>query len=182
LLQPPLFGQEKELDSLHHALASLKDTARIDAIVPIFVYYMHHNNYDSAMYYARLRTEESQKLNYIHGIATSHTANAAMQLRIYRNFPAAEKEAKEALKWFEKTNNKKDIEIAYWHAGAAIFFQYNYDDATPYLDSSYSWSEKHKNAVWMFNVLGFKYENYRILEIMKRLLMHFKKTSSSSWP
>jgi hypothetical protein len=84
--------------------------------------------------------------------------------------------AKESLKWFNLTNNKKGVEIPYWQVAAALFFQYRYDEVAYYLDQSYYWSEKNGNREWMYFVLGFKYENYRDIGEYDKAFDAFQKT------
>jgi hypothetical protein len=60
----------------------------------------------------------------------------------HNDFSAMEHWAGEALKLFNQTPNKKQIEIAYWQLGAALFRQFRYKEAEPYLEQSYYWAEK----------------------------------------
>src|SRR5688572_7389052 len=94
------FAQRERIDSLHRVLPSLKDSARIECLVQLFVEARHSmtNGTDSAIYYARLLTDESKKINYIHGIAESYMCNGVLQMAVYGNPPEAEKMLKEGLK------------------------------------------------------------------------------------
>lgn len=170
------FSQSRNIDSLQNVLPSLKDTARIDCLIEISIQYLFKPDNDSALYSANLAYEKSKKLNYIHGIAESFCPKAAVQNHQYKNYPEMERLARESLKWFERTNNKKAIEISYWQVGAALFYQYEYEEASLYLDQCYYWSEKNGNKDWMFNALGFKYENYRDIGEYDKAFEAFEKS------
>ena len=169
------FAQREKIDSLKNVLPSLKDTARIECLIKLFVEHIHKGEKDSAIYYANMEDEESRKINYLHGIAESYMLKAAMQNVFFHNFPEMENLAKEALKWLNRINNKTRIEIAYWQAAGAMFAQYRYDEASPYLEESYYWCEKNGNKEWMYNVLGFKYENYRDIGEYEKAFEAFQK-------
>ena len=164
------FAQTENIDSLKKLLPSLSDTARIDCLNELSNQYIilewntHDYSFpfrDSVLYYADKSYEEVKNTNYLHGLAVSISLKAAFYNRYLKNFMEAEKLARESVKWFEPTNNKKRIEIAYFQLAKALFSQYRYDEASPYLEQSYLWAEKNGNIDWMFYVLGFKYENYR---------------------
>ncbi len=169
------FAQNENIDSLKKVLHSLKDTARIDCLGEIAKHYLMTFNKDSSAYFMNIVYEESKKINYLHGIAVIHIQKAAFANHFFHDYFEMEKQAKEALKWFDKTNNKKLIEVAYWQIAAAIFTQYRYEEAEPYLDLSYYWAQKNKNKDWMYNVLGFRYENYRDIGDYEKAFDAFQK-------
>ncbi|MFN2440130.1 MAG: histidine kinase [Chitinophagaceae bacterium] len=131
------FAQKEKIDSLQKVLPSLQDTARVDCLLAISVQYLFKPDNDSALYYANLAYNESKKINYIHGIAESFCPKAAVQNRLYNNYPKMEQLARESLKWFDLTRNKKGIEVPYWQVGRALFDQGNYDEAFTNLKLSY---------------------------------------------
>ena len=179
------FSQTKQIDSLKKALPLLHDNARIDCLNEIGNEYIlldyNTNDYtfpysDSVSYYVNTSYEEAKSTNYIHGLAESLCLKAAIYNRYLKNFKEAEKMAQESLKWFELTNNKKRIEIAYFQVARSLFPQHRYDEASPYLEQSYNWSEKNGNKYWMFFVLEFKYENYRDVGDYGKAFDAFQKT------
>jgi Histidine kinase len=168
--------QAQVLDSLMKVLPSLKDSARVECLHKICVQYLTvKSNNDSAHYYADLCFNESRKINYVPGIAKSLCLKAGVRNHQFKDYKGMEALAREALMWFEKTGNKKEIEIAYWQVGAALFFQYNYDEGRKYFEESYYWAKKNNNVEWEFNVLGFFYENYRDIGEYERAFDAFQK-------
>src|SRR6266487_5392774 len=61
--------QAKIIDSLKNALPSLKDTSRIDCLNELSFQYIRLLIRDSAEHFESVAYNESQKTNYIHGIA-----------------------------------------------------------------------------------------------------------------
>ena len=166
-----------KLDSLFKVLPSLHDSARIDCLHEISVQYLvGKNDNDSCLYYANLCFQESSKINYIHGIAASFCLKAGVRNHEYKDYKGMEMLAKEALKWFDKTPNKKEVEIAYWQVGAALFYQFKYDEGEQYFKQSYYWAKKNNNVEWEYNVLGFLYENYRDIGEYEKAFDAFKKS------
>ena len=163
----------------------MKDTARIDCLVELSKQYMilelHGTQYfqpyrDTSLYYDSIAIAEAKKINYIHGIAESFIPKAAFHNDFMRQYAEAEKLARESLEWFERTGNKREIEVSFYQVGINLFNQYKYDEALTYLDQSYSWAEKHGNTHWMYNVLGFKYENFRDIGEYDKAFEAFQKS------
>jgi hypothetical protein len=185
LLSLASFAQRENIDSLKKVLPALKDTARIDCLNELSVQYilaevrMGHfctPCRDTLLYYNNLVYNESQKLHYLHGIAVSFQPKAALQNHFLGNFKEGEKLARESLKWYALTGNKKGIEISYFQVGLTTFFQHKHDEAEQNLDQSYWWAENNGNKEWMYNVLGFKYENYRDVGEYDKAFDAFEKT------
>jgi len=135
-------AQEDKIDSLQKVLPSLRDTARIDCLNELGVQCLFGQDKDSTVYYANFTYEESKKLNYIHGLAGACMLKAAIANHFYNDFSQMEKMAREAIKWFNLTPNKKYIEISYWQLGRAQTNQSNYDEALTNLKLSYGWAQK----------------------------------------
>ena len=170
-------SQAQVLDSLMKVLPSLHDSARVDCLQKISIEYLIvKGDNDSALYYAGLCFNESKKINYIRGIARSFSPKAAVRNHQFRDYKGMEALARESLKWFEKTGNKREIEIAYWQVGAALFWQFNYDESNKYMQQAYQWTEKNNNPEWQYNVLGFWYENYRDIGEYEKAFDAFQKT------
>lgn len=178
-------AHREKIDSLKKILPSLGDSARVDCLLDLSIEYLlletdllhfYQPYRDTVLYYDNLAYEEAKKINYVRGIAESFCPKAALYNHYLKDYKEMEKMARESLKWFALTGNKKKIEIAYWQVAAALFFQQHYEEAIPYLDQSYYWSEKNVNKDWMYNVLGFKYENYRDIGEYDKAFEAFQKT------
>ncbi len=109
-------AQLKNVDSLKKILPSLKDTARIDCLNEIAFHYLSLHNVDSVNIYITPAYEESKKLNYAHGIAVSLFQKAGIQ-KHYGNDPEAAAWATQSLEWYQRTSNKKYIDIPYYQLG-----------------------------------------------------------------
>ena len=162
LFQSHVSAQSNKIDSLKKILPNLTDTSRIECIYALGVECFIERN-DSAIYYTNLLSDESKKINYIHGIAESYKLKAIIADRYGRDYFQSEQLARDAITWFNRTPNKTNIEYAYMVVAVELFNQYRYNEASPYLDQSYSWAEKNGNRHKMYDVLGFEYENYRDL-------------------
>src|SRR5215471_824236 len=88
------FAQTKKIDSLRKTLPSLKDTARIERLIQIWVEFVGKDGnepikkeaIDSAIRYTDIVEQESRKINYMHGIAESYGMKGIIQNRYYGNF------------------------------------------------------------------------------------------------
>ena len=90
---------------------------------------MHH---DSAGWYADKGLEESQKVNYIHGIALGTAARSIYTMNHTNDFILSEQIARQSLDWFGRTANKDNITYAYFALGFALFAQSRFEDAIRY--------------------------------------------------
>ena len=174
-----------KIDRLKKILPSLKDTARIDCLLKLsyeyidLVYTQHHTFHpygDSALLYDSIAYEESKKLNYIHGVAESYLPKALLSVYYFADYKSTENLSKESLKWFELTPRKNNIERAYFFLASALFNQYQYEKATPYLEKCFYWAEKNKNYESIKDGLGLKYETYRDIGDYEKAFDAFKKT------
>ena len=187
LLSINSLAQRERIDSLHRVLPSLKDTARIECLIQLFVEARYSGANDSAIYYARLFTDESKKINYIHGIAESYMCNGVLQMAVYGNQPEAEKLLKEGLKWFEKTANKERIEIAYCLLGDALFNQGKYAESLESLKQGYKFAKNAGNQHWtvaslekMTNVYREWGEYENLLEAQKEIILAERKSGDTA--
>lgn len=178
------FAQTHTIDSLKHLLPSLKGEARIDCLNEVCYQYVafecNSTDYsfrylDSVLSYANTSYQDAKDIKYIDGLALASCLKATFY-GFLKNFPDDEKLARESLKWFGLTNNKKRIEIAYFQLGASLFSQYRYDEAAGYLEQLYQRAEKNRNPEWMFNVLAYRYENYRDIGEYDKAFEAFQKT------
>ena len=168
------FAQTGKIDSLRRLLTTLKDTARIECLHALGVECLCERD-DSAAYYTNRLFEESKKLNYMHGIATAYVQKAILAGR--SNDPIKKLQlAFEAINWYSLTPNKTEIEYAYNQVAQALFDQFKYEEAIPYMDRWYYWAEKNRNKDAMYGVFGFKYENYRDIGDYEKAFDAFEKT------
>jgi len=166
------FAQDDKIDSLRKILPGLKDSARLECIHFLGCYYIMERN-DSGIYYANLLSEESKKINYVRGIALSYMDKACIADHLRR--VEAEQLARAGIDWFSRTSDKREIEHVYKALVAALFNQYRYDEASPYLDRWFYWAEKHGNKREMYEEVGFKYENYRDIGEYDKAFEAFEK-------
>jgi len=176
--QSHAFAQDNKIDSLKKIIPGLTDTARIDAIRALGYAYLCAPKRDSVsiLYYTNLLYEESKKINYIHGIAESYRLKAIIAELYGRDYFQSEQLARDAITWFDRTPNKRNIEYAYKTVAVALFLQYRYNEAFPYLKRWFYWSEKNGNKNEMYQELGFEYENYRDLGEYDKAFEAFEKS------
>jgi hypothetical protein len=136
------FSQTKTIDSLKKVLPSLHDTARIECLNELSIQYRDIHNQDSALYYANISYEESKKINYVHGLAEAYLQKAFMANFFYNDFSQMEKMASEAIKWFNLTSNKKDLDNVYGQLSFAQYRQSNYEEALYNSKLCYEWAKK----------------------------------------
>jgi LytS/YehU family sensor histidine kinase len=136
------WAQPAKIDSLRKTVLRLRDTARIDCFYELAVQYLCKPNRDSATYFANHIYEESKRINYAHGLAAFCMLKAGIANQFYNDYSQMERFVREALKWFNLTENKKDIDIAYWQLGRALTNQSNYDEALTNLQIAYGLAQK----------------------------------------
>jgi hypothetical protein len=171
LLSIGSFAQKEKIDSLKRVLPSLKDTARIDCLVEISTQYiflelklghLSQPYRDSLLLFANTAYDESKKLDYFNGMARSFCSKAALKNHFLGDYPAMEELARESLKWFALTSNKKHIEIPYWELGISLVGQGKAEESLWYYQQAYDWAEKNQNFhVMQECVAGPGYEYYR---------------------
>ena len=147
------FTQRNEIDSLQKTLPLLKDTTRIDCLNALSYQYIRLLIRDSAEYYEKTAYNESQKLNYVHGIAESISNRSGIYDFFDNDFIKAEALARESLEWFEKTNNKNGIENANVNLIFAVFSQSKYDEANTIALKQYEIAKMQNDPSKMINAL-----------------------------
>lgn len=140
----------KNIDSLRKILPSLHDSARIDCMNEMIVYYFHIHNRDSIKFYLPKVYEGSKKINYANGMALSLVLQALYNREAF--YKGAEEDS-EALQWYNKTNNKKGIDILYINLGNALFAQSLFDKAKISLQQCIEWSKKARD----YNIMQYAY-------------------------
>jgi len=170
LLSISSFAQSEKIDSLKKVLPSLTDTARIDCMVELSIQYMllelnlgHLSQpyRDSSLLFANSAFNESKKLDYFNGMARSFAPKAALKNHFLGDYPAMEELARESLKWFALTSNKKHIEIPFWELGIALIKLGKHEEGQLAYQQAYDWAEKNQNIPVMRWCIGPGYEYYR---------------------
>ena len=86
---------------------------------------------------------------------------AALKNHFLGDYTAMEELARESLKWFALTGNKKHIEIPYWQLGISLAEQQKPEESLLYYQQGYDWAEKNQNIPVMRWCIGPGYEYYR---------------------
>ena len=154
------FGQELKIDSLRNLLPGLKDTSRIDCLNEIAFYYITIQDRDTFEYYSTLAYNESKNLNYIHGIALTLAQKASYQ-KHYGNDRKAQTLARESLRWYQLTNNKKYIAIPYYQMGREFFAQSRWAEALINLRQCLYWQKKSGDINRLLGTISLIGEVYR---------------------
>lgn len=155
------YAQQEEIDSLKKVLPNLKDTARIDCLLELGRQYLCTPQKDSLIHYTGIAYEESKKINYIHGLAVSYVRKSGIAVCTHNDFPQTEKYAREALKWFSLTGNKKELCFAYWFLGRALTNQSRYDEALTTIQLAYQLAKKEGDEDGMGSALETMTDIYR---------------------
>ena len=158
IVKSNVFSQNNELlkiDSLKRILPSLQDTARIDCLNALIYAYTLISKKDSAADYATLAYEEAKRAGYTHGIAEAISRKAGIVQHFENNFIKEEALANNSLQWYNKTANKKNIEILYDQLAFARFSQSFYDEAIGYLQKEYECYKKAGDEYGMGQVTSF---------------------------
>jgi len=139
-----------KIDSLKKLLPSLHESARVDCLNELSESYMSQNrgyllsiNKDSAKYYSELAYEAAERINYIHGMAEAKSLEAEMA---GEDFPKVEKLAREAIKLYENTANKKRLAKSYYTLGYALYAQSMFAEAIKNFEASYKLYKKDNDA------------------------------------
>jgi len=152
------FGQAEKvnrtkIDSLRTLLPILHGNARVDCLNELGGSYISLNrgyflslDKDSVRYYAAFAYDEAKKINYIHGMAEAR----ALEVEIAgEDFPKAENMAREAIKLYANTPNKKRLAKTYYNLGYALYAQSMFTDAIENLETSYDLYKKDNDAKGM---------------------------------
>jgi tetratricopeptide (TPR) repeat protein len=178
------FAQQEKIDSLKKVLPSLVDTARIDCLLNLCTQYvflevsvghLHQPYRDSILLLSNMAYDESKRLNHFNGMARSFISRAALKNHFLADYPAMEELARESLKWFALTGNKKLIEIAAWQVGFSLAMQDKLEEGLVYFQEAYDWAEKNGNINWMYMSIGPGYEYYRDRGEYEKAFETFKK-------
>ena len=173
------FAQTDRIDSLKKILPTLPDTARIDALHDLGVQYLFKFDIDSASYFANSVYNESRKIGYVHGLAEACVLRASMANHFYNDYSQMERWAREAVKWFEQTGNKKMVAIPYWQLCFALGREGNYTEALINGKLCYSLAKKMNDYHWQASALEAMTDSYRetgeydkLFEVQHEMIEH----------
>ncbi|HVU55618.1 MAG TPA: histidine kinase [Puia sp.] len=114
---------------------------RIDSLVQHYEY-CAGRWMDSSGWYADRALEEARRANDIHGIAVATACKSLYTLNFTNDFNFSERQAREALNWFNRTPDKDHISLAYYALGFAIFAQSRFEEAIHYLQRGQDYAQK----------------------------------------
>jgi hypothetical protein len=149
------YSPEHRIDSLTKILPKLSDTALVDCYNELSYDYTVVSKKDSAIYFATLALDKAKKLQYIHGIAEAISRQAGIVQHFENDFRKEEELAKESLRWFNKTANKKNIPILYDQLAFSRFAQAFYDEAISYLQKEYEYYLESGDKYGTLHAIGF---------------------------
>ena len=142
-----------KIDSLKRLLPTLHESARVDCLNELSGSYISPNrgyflsiNKDSAKYYSEFAYEEAEKINYVHGMAEAKSLEAEIA---GEDFPKAEKAARQAIKLYANTENKKRLARTYYSLGFALYAQSMFTEAIKNFETSYELYKKGNDAKGM---------------------------------
>lgn len=163
LLAPAAFtaAQAQNIDSLKKALPVAKDTSLIDCLNALSNAYILLEKKDSAEYYAALAGDKAKTLNYIHGLAVSLSRKSQIAKHFDDDFIKSETLGKEALYWYERTENKEGINTVYYYIAFAVFAQSRFDEAVFYTEKNYAYAQQNNNLLGQINALSWLSAMYR---------------------
>jgi hypothetical protein len=146
---------QQKIDSLKSLRPFIKDTAVVDCLNELSTAYTLISNRDSAAFYAAKAFKEATRLQYVHGVAEAISRQAGIVQHFENNFNKEDKLAKEALRWFDKTSNKKNIGFLYDQLAFSTFAQSLYDEALGYLQREYDYCKQTGDQYNMGQSIGF---------------------------
>ena len=153
LLPAILLAQLKEIDSLIKILPSAQDTTRVNCLNELSFQYTRILKKDSAEYFETAAYALTKQLNYLHGIAESISNQAFIAEYFYNDFIKSEKLARESIRWFSETGNKKGMDRAYDKLWFALFSESKYDEAYQIDEMLYAGSKAGNDVPEMYEAL-----------------------------
>jgi tetratricopeptide (TPR) repeat protein len=97
---------------------------------------------DSSGWYADRAMEEARQGNDIHGIALATACKSLYTLNFTNDFILSERQAREALNWFNRTPDKSHISLAYYALGFAVFAQSRFEEAIQILQQAKDYAQR----------------------------------------
>ncbi|HMG68189.1 MAG TPA: histidine kinase, partial [Chitinophagaceae bacterium] len=154
-------AQPSQTDSLRKALATAKDTGRVDCLNKLSYACLGLEDKDSAVYFTDLAYKEAKKINYIHGIAESFSLKSQIAKHFDDDFVQSESFGKESLRWYEMTPNKQGLENLYFYLFYTVFSQSKFEEALYYAEKEYELALQKGNQTGIFNSLSWIFAIYR---------------------
>jgi tetratricopeptide (TPR) repeat protein len=120
----------------------------------------HDEAIDSMTVLAARALEESQRVGYSHGIAVALACQAFYLDMQTSDFPRAEQLARESLYWFDRTDDKYAITMAYYVLGFSLFAQSHFDEALRNFEQARIYARRSGNCleeIYMLSLTGKAY-------------------------
>jgi tetratricopeptide (TPR) repeat protein len=137
---------------------------KIDSTENRIMSFLVHKNLGSFGYasgYAEDALNRSKKIGYTHGIAVALACQAAIAGHGNDQFMLSEKLARESLEWFDKTDDKYGITLAYYTLGFSLFAQSHFDEAVSYFQKARNEARRSGNRAEEVYMLSVTAEAYR---------------------
>jgi tetratricopeptide (TPR) repeat protein len=148
------FFPEKGLGQIKSQMPSLHDMILVDRFNDLSAHNISISKKDSAEYYADRALEEAQKIEYAHGIALAFSRKSQIAKHFDDDYTLSELFSKNALAYFEKTNDKNGIDTVFYYLFYAAFSQCRFEDAMDYSEKYYSAAVLENNQDEIFNSLS----------------------------
>jgi tetratricopeptide (TPR) repeat protein len=129
------------------------DTAEIDRLNELSDRAIAAEQKDSADYYAGKALESAKRTNYVNGIAVALCRQAQIAKHFEDDFRKTENLAKQSLSWYERTANKKGIEVLYFYLSYAAIAQSRFNEALEYAERTYELAERNGDETQVVNAL-----------------------------
>ena len=143
-----VFGQIKPQISIRH------DSILVNRLNDLSIQNISLTRKDSAVYYAEQALEEAQKINYAHGIAIAFLRKSQIARYFEDDYSQSEMSCKNALTYFEKSNDKDGIDTVYYYLFNDAFSQCRFEEAMEYSEKYYSAAIQKNDQDEIFNSLS----------------------------
>ncbi len=127
----------------------------------VILYQKTDTGIDTMALYVSQVLRESRQVNYIHGIAVALACQAFIMNRHANDFTQSERLARESLDWFEKTDNKYAVTLAYYTLGFSLFAQSRFDEAIHNYEQAREYARRSGNCIEEVYMLSLTGEAYR---------------------
>src|SRR5258708_2441627 len=116
---------------------------------------------DSLGVYAAEALADSRSIGYAHGIALSLACQAFIMNMTVNDFARSEQMGREALAWFDQTDDKRGITVAHYVLGFALFAQSHFDEANRHFDLAREYARRQGNRIEEILMQSLTGEAYR---------------------
>jgi tetratricopeptide (TPR) repeat protein len=132
----------------------LPDTSAVDSVIFLGSQDILLWRKDTAIYYASIALDYARKLDYLHGIAQAFSLKSQIAKHFDDDNISSEKFGREALSYFEKTQNKSGIDTVYNYLFSATFAEAKFEEASEYSEKLYAEAIKKNNQDEIFASLS----------------------------